>query len=102
MPYTPKTLPSRSCRYCKAKFRPVREDQRFCKADHRKAFWKYGSLPFDKMRDQLEKHVRKVVHEAVREELALAKNGHQPTESLRQIVREEITAALAQAFKPPV
>jgi hypothetical protein len=61
MAKTPSTVPNRSCRYCKAKFKPIREDQRFCKPAHRKSFWKYGGLPFDKMKEQIMKDVRKMV-----------------------------------------
>jgi hypothetical protein len=66
---TPSKTPNRSCRYCKAKFKPVREDQRFCKPAHRKSFWKYGGLPFDKMKEQIMKDVRKMVREIVPEEI---------------------------------
>ncbi len=59
MAATPATVKNRSCRYCKAKFKPIRLDQRFCKPAHRKAFWKYGGLPFDKMKEQIMKDVRK-------------------------------------------
>lgn len=65
MAATPATVPNRSCRYCKAKFKPIRQDQRFCKPAHRKLFWKYGGLPFDKMKDQLLKEVRKMVREEI-------------------------------------
>jgi hypothetical protein len=57
----PTELPTRSCRYCKAKFKPIRQDQRFCKPAHRKSFWKYGGLPFDKMKEQIMKDIRKVM-----------------------------------------
>jgi hypothetical protein len=60
-PKSIKDAPDRSCRYCKAKFKPIREDQRFCKPAHRKSFWKYGGLPFDKMKEQIMKDVRKMV-----------------------------------------
>lgn len=49
--------PFKQCRYCRAKFRPARNTQRFCKADHRKAFFKYGGLPYDKMRDQMRRDI---------------------------------------------
>ena len=61
MPDPPSNPPTRSCRYCKAKFKPIRADQRFCKPAHRKSFWKYGGLPFDKMKEQIMKDVRKLV-----------------------------------------
>jgi len=73
---TPSKVPNRSCRYCKAKFKPVREDQRFCKPAHRKSFWKYGGLPFDKMKEQIMKDVRKMVREIVQQEIALCKAGN--------------------------
>src|ERR1035437_2871312 len=57
------TVTNRSCRYCKAKFKPERKDQRFCKPAHRKSFWKYGGLNFDKMKEQIMKDVRKMVRE---------------------------------------
>lgn len=56
---TGNALPRRQCRYCKGRFQPIREDQRFCKPDHRKAFWRYGGLPYDKMREQIMKDVRR-------------------------------------------
>jgi hypothetical protein len=88
MAATLKTVPNRSCRYCKAKFKPVREDQRFCKPAHRKAFWKYGGLPFDKMKEQIIKDVRKMV----RAEFAAMQPAQPGSDStpLRQIVREEL------------
>ena len=69
MAKTPSTVPNRSCRYCKAKFKPIREDQRFCKPAHRKSFWKYGGLPFDKMKEQIMKDVRKLLPSLVSAEL---------------------------------
>lgn len=67
-PAKAKPTPNRTCRYCKAKFKPIREDQRFCTPAHRKSFWKYGGLNFDKMKEQLEKSVRKMIREMVRPE----------------------------------
>jgi hypothetical protein len=61
----PSKLPNRTCRYCKAKFKPERKDQRFCKPAHRKSFWKYGGLNFDKMKEQIMKDVRKMVREEI-------------------------------------
>lgn len=67
---TPPKLATRSCRYCKAKFKPIRrEDQRFCTPAHRKSFWKYGGLPFDKMKEQIMKDVRKMVRAEIAEAL---------------------------------
>ena len=63
MAIPPSKYPTRSCRYCKAKFKPIRQDQRFCTPAHRKSFWKYGGLPFDKMKEQIMKEVRKLVRE---------------------------------------
>jgi hypothetical protein len=69
MPKTAATVTNRSCRYCKAKYKPIREDQRFCKPAHRKLFWKYGGLPFDKMKDQLLKELRKIVRAEIADSL---------------------------------
>lgn len=52
-----KALPTKQCRYCRAKFRPTRNTQRFCKPDHRKAFFRYGGLPYDKLRDQMRRDI---------------------------------------------
>jgi hypothetical protein len=48
--------------------RPQDKDAKFCCPNHRKSFWRYGGLPFDKMKDQIMKDVRKMV----RAELAAA------------------------------
>src|SRR5689334_17331781 len=51
----PKTKPKaklRKCRYCRGEFYPRStggKEQHFCSEAHRKAFWKSGSLPFDKL-----------------------------------------------------
>ena len=76
MAKTPSTVPNRSCRYCKAKFKPIREDQRFCTPAHRKSFWKYGGLPFDKMKEQIMKDVRKIVRAEITEALIEKAQAH--------------------------
>src|SRR6185436_15229383 len=57
----------RRCRYCKGEFRPRSgsggKEQRFCSAAHRKAFWKSGSLPYDKLVLRLEKAIAGRVQE---------------------------------------
>ena len=51
----------RRCRYCKGEFRPRSgsggKEQHFCSAAHRKAFWKSGSMPYDKLVLRLEKTI---------------------------------------------
>jgi len=66
MPRTAKTpgahLKPRRCKYCRGNFVPERaqdKDAKFCCPNHRKAYWRYGGLPFDKMRDQIMKDVRR-------------------------------------------
>ena len=39
----------------------------FCKTAHRKLFWKYGSLPLDKLMDRVRKEVRGIVKEEIAE-----------------------------------
>lgn len=51
----------RTCRYCRGKFRPKRDDQVFCTADHRKRYWQYGALPFDKLIARVERNLRAIV-----------------------------------------
>lgn len=54
-------LQPRRCRYCKAVFTPKRPqdiDARFCEPNHRKAYHKYGGLPYDKMREQIRRDIR--------------------------------------------
>jgi hypothetical protein len=62
----------RRCLYCRATFIPVRlagKEAKFCKAEHRKQYWRYGGLPFDKMKEQLWKAMRKEVVGLVAAEL---------------------------------
>jgi len=57
-------LKPRKCAYCRGSFTPQRgqdKDQRFCCPNHRKAFHRYGGLPYHKMREQIMKDVRKEV-----------------------------------------
>jgi hypothetical protein len=59
-------VPPRRCKYCRANFipeRPQDKEAKFCCANHRKAFWRYGGLPFDKMKLQIMKEVRLIVRE---------------------------------------
>lgn len=68
---TPALLMPRRCKYCKGNFipeRPQDKDAKFCTPNHRKAFWRYGGLPFDKMKEQIMKDVRKLVRESLHEE----------------------------------
>ena len=75
MPVTPRSkkptlLKPRRCKYCRGSFVPERaqdKDAKFCCPNHRKAFWRYGGLPFDKMKEQLMKDVRKMVRAEIAE-----------------------------------
>lgn len=70
---TPATLKPRRCKYCRAWFVPERTQAKnaiFCSPNHRKAFWRYGGLPFDKMKEQIMREVRKMVPTLVAEALA--------------------------------
>lgn len=60
---------ARRCKYCRAVFYPERpqdKDAKFCCPNHRKAFWRYGGLPFDKMMTRIEKDVRRIVRDELR------------------------------------
>jgi hypothetical protein len=67
-----KTLRPRKCKYCRAVFTPARpqdKDAKFCKPNHRKAFWRYGALPFDKIMSRVETLIRRMIREMVRPEM---------------------------------
>lgn len=69
MPVTPRSkkitlLRPRRCKYCRATFipeRPQDKEAKFCCPNHRKAYWRFGGLPFDKMKEQIFKEVRKMM-----------------------------------------
>jgi hypothetical protein len=64
---TTNLLPRR-CKYCRCTFVPERaqdKNARFCCPNHRKAYWRYGGLPYDKMREQIMRDVRKIVREEI-------------------------------------
>lgn len=68
----PARLMPRRCKYCRGNFIPERaqdKDAKFCCPNHRKAFWRYGGLPFDKMKEQIMKDVRKLVRAEIAEAL---------------------------------
>ena len=79
MPVTPRLkkptlLRPRRCKYCRGTFVPERaqdKDAKFCCPNHRKAYWRFGGLPFDKMKEQIMKDVRKMVRTEVAEMLRL-------------------------------
>lgn len=54
--------PLRRCRYCKGKFRPTRDNQHFCTPAHRKLYWKYGALPFDKLMTRIRGELNKLLN----------------------------------------
>jgi len=59
-------LKARRCKYCRAIFTPRRPQDsgaKFCTANHRKAFWKNGALPFDKLMLRVEAKAREIVRE---------------------------------------
>ena len=65
-------LRPRRCKYCRATFvpeRPQDKEAKFCCPNHRKAYWRFGGLPFDKMKEQLMKEVRKLVRAEISEAL---------------------------------
>jgi len=77
---TPALLMPRRCKYCKGNFipeRPQDKDAKFCTPNHRKAFWRYGGLPFDKMKEQIMKDVRKMVRTEIAEALTPSELGPQ-------------------------
>ncbi len=55
--------PPKRCKYCKALFNPTQRTQDFCQPAHRKAYWQYGALNWDKFADRIEKKVRQIVRE---------------------------------------
>jgi hypothetical protein len=76
MPKSKKPAPKdpyrvRACRLCKAKFKPTThviscaDTQEFCTPNHRKEYWKYGGLPFDKLMARLEKRAREIAREEI-------------------------------------
>ena len=48
------SYPPRRCRYCKGLFIPFQKSQLFCTESHRKLYWKYGTIPFEKLARRLE------------------------------------------------
>lgn len=46
-----------TCRYCRRPFRIKKKNQQFCTPEHRKLFWKHGSLPFEKLWAQIENKI---------------------------------------------
>lgn len=62
-----KTIPAylalkpRRCKYCRAVFTPARpqdRDAKFCEPNHRKAYHRYGGLPFDKLMDRVRRETK--------------------------------------------
>lgn len=47
------SYPPRKCRYCKGLFIPFQKSQLFCTESHRKLYWKYGTIPFEKLARRL-------------------------------------------------
>ena len=49
-----KSYPPRKCNYCKGLFVPFQSHQKFCCENHQKLYWKYGTIPFEKLARRLE------------------------------------------------
>ena len=67
-----KVMLARRCKYCRASFvpeRPQDKDAKFCCPNHRKAFWRYGGLPFDKLMVRVEKEIKRIVREEIQRAL---------------------------------
>jgi hypothetical protein len=67
-----KPLLARRCKYCRANFIPQRsqdKDAKFCCPNHRKAFWRYGGLPFDKLMVRIEREIKRIVREELQKAL---------------------------------
>jgi hypothetical protein len=56
-------LPKRKCKYCKGTFQPLQRKQTFCCDNHRKSFWQYGTMTFEKLEARVEKEARRVARE---------------------------------------
>ena len=92
----------RPCRLCKAKFKPTThvvscaDAQEFCCPNHRKEYWKYGGLPYDKLMARIEKRCREIAREEINEALdvALARLRESPPvhENLQKMIRNEIAS----------
>jgi hypothetical protein len=55
-------LKPRRCKYCRAIFVPARPQDaqaKFCEPNHRKAYHRYGGLPFDKLMDRVRKEIKR-------------------------------------------
>lgn len=64
--YQPATKrPKKRCPYCRALFDPPARKRgleiRFCCPEHRKAYHKFGALPFSKLQDHLKKATDKAM-----------------------------------------
>lgn len=93
-----KVLTMRSCRYCRAKFVPARpqdKEAKFCSPNHRKNFWRFGGLPYDKLREQIMRDVRKVI----REEFAQLAAGFNPQAAQEAVSAVEKLETMKRAFQ---
>lgn len=78
----------RPCRLCKAQFRPTThvvacaDSQEFCCPNHRKEYWKYGGLPFDKLMVRIEKRCREIAREEIASALLLRLRSEEAQHSL--------------------
>lgn len=101
-----RVLTLRSCRYCRAKFVPARpqdKDAKFCCPNHRKNFWRFGGLPYDKLKEQIMRDVRKFMREEFAR-LGARFNPQAAQESVSAIEKlQRVKRAFEHAFdEPPV
>lgn len=87
-------LPLRSCRYCRKRFRPKKEQQkdtaRFCCESHRVEFHSTGSMEFQKLMNKLVKELTKQIQETAISRVYFAK---------MKEMREEIEAAVESSVR---
>lgn len=91
----------RKCLHCGLTFKPTcknpfnAEEAKFCCPAHRKEFWKYGKLPWDKLMARVENRAREVYQEESLLLLAEVRKSIIAAEScIRDIARQEIGTAL--------
>lgn len=86
----------RRCKFCGCQFTPKRaqdEQQVFCQASHRDAYYRSGAMPFPKLIDELKKQILNDFAEQMREEFALAIRAE--VEKLQKTVAPDVRQAYA-------
>lgn len=93
----------RPCRLCKAQFKPTTRviscanTQEFCCPNHRKEYWKYGGLPFDK----LMKRITSEIESALDRRFSEMCEAFQPATRIHEIAQEEIAAVIVRLQLDP-